>query len=93
MWFQNRLVCGLKRLCLQFATTKLFFSAKISSRSLPHTKQNYLSTILKSIYLESLLIQQKSGHERREESIGWKLYRAIGSAMRCPLLHEPYIYA
>ncbi|WP_375495015.1 hypothetical protein [uncultured Nostoc sp.] len=20
MWFQNRLVCGLKRLCLQFAT-------------------------------------------------------------------------
>ncbi|AUB43010.1 hypothetical protein COO91_09166 (plasmid) [Nostoc flagelliforme CCNUN1] len=23
MWFQNRLVCGLKRLCLQFATHKL----------------------------------------------------------------------
>ncbi|AUB35151.1 hypothetical protein COO91_01016 [Nostoc flagelliforme CCNUN1] len=21
MWFQNRLVCGLKRLCLQFATS------------------------------------------------------------------------
>jgi hypothetical protein len=76
---------------MPLVTTKLTFSAKISSRSLPQTKQNYLSTVLKSIYLECLLIRQKSGDERRERFIGWKLYRAIVSAIGCTWLHEPYI--
>jgi hypothetical protein len=46
---------------MPLVTTKLTFSAKISSRSLPQTKQNYLSTVLKLIYLECLLIRKKVG--------------------------------
>ncbi|AUB41642.1 hypothetical protein COO91_07694 [Nostoc flagelliforme CCNUN1] len=32
MWFQNRLVCGLKRLCLQFATTSCSHISSINKR-------------------------------------------------------------